>query len=339
VWEITLTKNPYDADLLSLGEEPRGPSMTEYGDRFDGVEAETSERRQLVGQMRNAAALLHWVVPWNVDASDVLLLVTAGFLGVFWTGFELSVRMRRRVGTLPLQVPVGRGVIAPVGIPVSGWLFLSPGVDRYAAPVWQGVAVVVLGASLLSIPDRVLDRGASSRFRRGVRDNWALTVGALGVTASLVLAAMTPLNAFFLAAAAFFALVGYRHVRTGGLGARGRSGYVAVGYLLRVGTIVPVLALVYVSQKSPLTGVYLGLAALLFGSMALPHVEEGSPVPRPGGDALGPVVSGWRAVAFAVVVLAIAGLSYSVTRPTTLTGAYVGLCIVLVREAVLIVRA
>ena len=339
VWEITVTKMPYDADLLSLGEEPRGPSMTEYRDRFDGAEGETSEQRRLVGQMESAVALLQWVVPWNINALDVLLLLTVGGLGVFWTGFELSLRERRRETTLPGGLSEGMALFTLVGVPVSGWLLWAPGVDQFAAPIWRGIGVLVLGTALLSVPDDWLDRSGSSGLQQSLRGQVKPVVAALGLGVCLGLVFTTYLNALYLSAGAFFTLVGYRSVALVDRSPRFVRGYVALGYLLRGGAIAPVVVLVHVSQSSPWTSVYLGLGVLLLGSMALPHAGSHNLFQRWDDSAFGPVVAGWRAVVFAVTVVALVGLCYSVTRPTTLTGVFTGLVVVLLRNAVLLLQA
>jgi outer membrane protein assembly factor BamB len=337
VWEYTVTKQPYDADFLSLGEEPRGPSMTEFRDQFDGPEALTERESGVLSRLRDTVELLQWIAPWAVSVADFLLLLSTVGVGVFWTGFEASVRGRPRVGDLRWSIPSGTGACTVGFLAVAGWLFAAPNVDLHSESMWHGIAGLLTAVGLLSVPDHWLETGALASVDSTLNGHTRPFVAAVAVAVTLALAATTHMNAFYLAAGALLTIEGLRAVSTPSPASDAHRWFVAAGYAVRLGGFLPVVALLYVSRAPSLTAVYLALGVVTFGAMILPHVASESRAP--GAPLREHVGAGARTVALVLSVATVAGLLYNLSRPTTLAGVYVGLIALLLRNVYSLVRA
>jgi len=339
VWELPVRMNTYDADLLSTGEEPDGPPMREFRDEFDGARAPSGQLGGILAGFEFAVELLYWVVPWHVTLWEFLSLLSAAGLGVFWTGTELSWRAERTGGRSRLRLPTGTGAFPVAGIAVGTGLPLAPDLDAFAVPVWRGFGGVLWVLALLSVPDRWLSTGPLGSVGESRRSNLRAVVATAAVAGSLALAFATALTAFYLAVGTLFALEGTRRVSVAGErhGDRIGLGYVLGGYLVRAAALVPVVVLFYITRAPAFSAIYLGLAVVLLGTVALPHTNSRGTEEAP--PSFIHWIRGGRTVVVVVSLVAMGSLAVSAVGSASLAGPYVALVVLLARTVALLVGA
>jgi outer membrane protein assembly factor BamB len=322
VWELSVTKAPYDAELLSLGEEPAGPSMTEFTDQFDDPAASSRSEGALVSRLNYLVSLSQWVVPWQVTATQLGLLGVAVLVGLLWTGTETARAFgRRETGRdlTPAWLPAALGVGA---LGVGTVLLAAPGVDRYAEPFWRGLGTVTVVMGVLSIGGATLWGPAEEGARTRLPAWTSSTLAGLAVVGALLGVLLTPLNAFYLSAGVLFTHEAVRHVPRGWRTARPTLYALAVS-AVRFGSLVPALVLLYITPGTSQELLYLGLSCLVVvNALSLRGGFVGTRVARRVPRS---VTGGARLLLLALVVLVGVGFVVQALGPTTLNGAYAGL--------------
>lgn len=337
VWETTITKNPYDADFRSLGDEPTGPSMVEFQQEFDGPEAETGEIAGLAARLTYPVELLQWVVPWNVRLGEFLNLSLALMLGAFAAGGEIA-RLRTGYRRSPGRewlpsgtASVGFGVVA---FAVGSYLFAAPGVGPGFEWAWQGVGLLTGGVGVISAYegriarfDREPEGGPLGRAKGPLGVAVLCTFGALGL---VVTTGWLGLN---LGIAAVFAVEAVRQLRTDASPNRPRLGRLStfVGYGGRLATLVPAVVLVIVGTGNNYENVYFGVSALLLCSAVAPRSRTVLDSPATTFGLRSYVLGGLRAVFAVGAIVTTAGLVYLGLQPSALAPVYLGLSLPVAR--------
>ncbi|PSP54437.1 hypothetical protein BRC82_09590 [Halobacteriales archaeon QS_1_67_19] len=341
VWEVSVTKNPYDADLLSLGDEPRGPPMTQFQSSFDGAEPKTARFGAVVDRLSYPVELVQWVVPWTVRFGDFLNLLAALALAVFATGGELR-QWRRERGDVGLVegFPVRRvrAVLGLLAMGLGGYLLVAPGVEPLFRWLWRGIGVLVAGTGAVSLASSRAGRptdGVPTRVRA-----WAPTaIATLSAFGAVGLGIATGWLGLNLGTAAALVLEASRHAPTEMLRNRRRlaRAHALGGYLGRFAVLAPAILLVLISAGENYELAYLGVSALLACTAAAPHGRAAHDARRTEFDPRAHVRSGFRAVAAGAAVVAAVGFGYLASQPTRLALAYAGLALVLLRTAAVLI--
>lgn len=209
VWEYhTTERHPYDVERLEHYDDPREPSMVEYGDRFDGPTASGLADLAYVGDLKSggnyAYQLATWILPVWIGQFEFATLLGALLLALTWGGVEAVLAVPESVtselSNRRLDVPAVRrsgaalglafggvtvvAAIAPnqfrTGIVGTGWLLVLIGWNGVwnswaATDPWRrihlfGTVGLVVGTAL----------GAALLFTRPVGDSTLLYYG-LGV--------------------------------------------------------------------------------------------------------------------------------------------------------------
>ena len=345
VWELSVTKNPYDADLLSLGDEPTGPSMVEFRSEFDGPEAEATPLDRVASRITYPVELLQWVVPWNIRFGDFLNLFGAVILGGFLLGGEAHRRLRARGVTERRRlrangtVAIGVGAIA---LGVGGYLLARANVQPLYPWLWQSVGLLAAGIGAVSVYDGLLARSERRTEPNPYLVAWgpvAISVGcAAGAGLLLVTTGWAGIN---LGIAALLGLEALRHVPPSKLPNSRRvvRTYLAANYLGRLAALVPAGTLVLISTGQNYEYVYIGLGVLLVCTALVPDDGFGPDSPASGFNLQTYVLSGFRAVLAGGAIAAVVGFAVLATRSTPLTLAYVALAVSLMRIAVIATSA
>lgn len=338
VWEISVTKNPYDADLLSLGDEPTGPSMLEFRSEFDGPTADTGQVASVVARLTYPVELLQWVVPWTIRFGDFLNLLIAAVLGTFVAGGEI--RQRRTghgSGRIRQWFPngtaaVGFGVIA---FGVGGYLLAAPGAVTTRQWLGQGVGLLTAGIGAVSIYNSLFVRSDGGPVGKTL-EKWGspgiaifCTFGAIGLVFE------TGWIGLNLGIGAVFMVEALRHVPSLELWNRRwfARAYVLVKYGGRLAALVPAALLVVISTGQSYENVYLGLSVLLTCTAFAPPNRPALGSPRTAFAVRTYVLAGFRAVFAGGALVAALGLAYLGLQSTQLSLVYVGLALPLVRIA------
>jgi len=329
VWEISVVKAPYDAELLSLGDEPAGPSMAAFTGRFDGPTAEQPRFGGVVqGRASYLLSLSQWVVPWRVTVLQLLLLSGALLVGASWMAVETS----RWLGHLELPssgryASVFTRWLALVTVGLGVTLWIAPGVDRFAAPFWRGVGWLAVVSGLPSVrPWQFLERrpGSSDGPRPCVSDLTEPSVTVLGGTGALVAILLTDLNAFYLAVGGLLSIETVRYLPSDrATGRRGRAVYSLLANVARLGSLLVAVLLLYISPSTRYAALYLGLAALLVtNALLLERVAPAGSLVGQGRDVPNPFVDGLRLLVVALALVVVTAFGLMSLQPTTLSGPY-----------------
>jgi hypothetical protein len=95
VWEVPTRRHPYDAERLSLGDEPSGPTTAAIRNGTNasvlGVDDDAAGEgiRSVTGVYRDAYGTASWVLPVWVDPGAFGSLLVTALLLVGWVGAEL----------------------------------------------------------------------------------------------------------------------------------------------------------------------------------------------------------------------------------------------------------
>lgn len=146
VWSITVAKAPYDAELLSLGEEPsHEPLINKSVDDSNAAQGQKSSRIGYVYQ------LSQWLFPWATTVTQFVSFSLGIVVLSVWTSTEALLFSRSTGRSLPTvtqdSAQLGAGALSILfGIIVA----LQPVSQPYIAPLKTQVAVLlsVLGVSI-----------------------------------------------------------------------------------------------------------------------------------------------------------------------------------------------
>jgi hypothetical protein len=187
VWKMRISKFPYDAERIGLGDEPDGPPMTEFRDEFETAQMPDTAGGPvdaLTSPVTDAYQLSRWIFPFWVSVYDFV----SGGLGlvvlVVWAGFEINLFRRGSRFDLPdLGIRIGprAGGLLAAGVALGGavtlWTSVEPSL-RFGSgftvewwrwdPLYHTLGILAIVESLRYACNRHLTP-ADSRRRRFVR--------------------------------------------------------------------------------------------------------------------------------------------------------------------------
>jgi hypothetical protein len=183
VWEFEIPRGTYDAERLAHGNEPAGPPMSEFRDRFDDPlgSASSAPRSPSVDRLESSYNRLYqlvgvWLLPGFAGPSEFGFALAATLLLVGWLSVESAIRLpierldarlrRVRPSSHDDRVAVAVGGFVVVLGGLLGWVVVAESAltGSYAA---TALLLVVLGYRRLR---SVLDVGATTAADR--LDRW-----------------------------------------------------------------------------------------------------------------------------------------------------------------------
>lgn len=182
---------PYDIEIVGQGDEPAGPSMTEYEDAFAQpiVPADEGVHSRLTFTFNHGYFLVSWILPvWFTRLHFALLILAAGGSAV-WLNLELT-DYRREIDVTVIESMNYGSVLKRLQLLVAGMAtaagFMLLLVELFPNPEIPRELYLGSGFLLLIMGIQQVHRTAPHRYGRYLE--WptrVLRVGALGVSALL----------------------------------------------------------------------------------------------------------------------------------------------------------